>query len=153
MRKIKLIAGGKIKNSPFAPLVLDYTKRLKSSLELIEIDVKKSDNIEQVLKLEAEFILSKLNSHDYVIVLDERGKTFSSEQMAEKLQQIDLMEGRTPVFIIGGAEGFREDIRARAQEIWSFGKPTWPHLMVRLMLVEQIYRAEQIQAGHPYHRR
>lgn len=153
MRRIKLIAGGKIKNSSYASLVYDYEKRLASKIELFEINTKKTDSIPQTVQVESDFILSKISKDDFVIALDERGKTLSSEKIAEQIQTIDLMESRTPCFIIGGAEGLSEEVRNRADKLWSFGAQTWPHLMVRLMLIEQIYRAEQICKGHPYHRR
>lgn len=142
-----------MKNASYAPLFADYEKRLQAKLTLFEIVTKKADTIPQIIQLESDFILSKIIPSDYVIALDERGKTFSSEQIAAELEKIDLMEGRNPCFVIGGAEGLSEELRLRADQIWSFGSQTWPHLMVRLMLVEQLYRAEQISKGHPYHRR
>lgn len=153
MRPIKIIAGGKIKNSSYASLFADYEKRLSAKLTLVEISTKKSEHIPQIIQLESEFILSKITPQDYVIALDERGKTLTSEKFAETLNSIDLMEGRIPCFIIGGAEGLSDAIRKRADQLMSFGAQTWPHLMVRVMLVEQLYRAEQISKGHPYHRR
>ncbi|MCK5659603.1 MAG: 23S rRNA (pseudouridine(1915)-N(3))-methyltransferase RlmH, partial [Alphaproteobacteria bacterium] len=102
---------------------------------------------------EAPLILKKLIKPSFIIALDERGKTLTSPDFSKK---ISLWQNQAPgneiTFLIGGADGFDNKIRKKADFLMSFGKQTWPHLLVRVMLLEQIYRAQQILAGHPYHR-
>jgi len=147
MTHIDIIAVGRMKNTPYAELWDDYHKRLTTpwSVSLTELETRTQAE-------EIKNITDRLKSGGLIIALDERGKSLSSVDFADKMQGwIDT--GRTPIqFIIGGADGLGEDLRKRADYLLSFGIQTWPHLMVRAMLIEQIYRARQINAGHPYHR-
>ena len=144
MTRIEIIAVGRMKNSSFAGLWEDYLKRCTWPLALHELDVRQDH--------EHKKIMEKIRGDAFVIALDERGKSLSSASFAAKVQ--DLMDEGRPViqFIIGGADGLNDEIRKRADILLSFGIQTWPHMMVRIMLIEQIYRARQIVAGHPYHR-
>ena len=101
---------------------------------------------------EAALIAEKIPDGAYVIALDERGKALKSRSFAQKLS--DLADGgaRDIVFAIGGADGLDQSLRERADLMLGFGPQTWPHMLVRTMLAEQIYRAQSIIAGHPYHR-
>ncbi len=147
--KIKIIAVGKQKASPTLELCQEYLKRLKWPVSLIEVDAPKGSTSAQ----EAPLILKHLGKAGLVVALDERGETYTSPDFAKKLQNWQNMAtGNEVVFLIGGADGFAPEIRKSAQFLMSFGKQTWPHMMVRAMLLEQIYRAQQIIAGHPYHR-
>jgi 23S rRNA (pseudouridine1915-N3)-methyltransferase len=146
MTQIEIIAAARMKNSPFADLWQDYHKRMTDwKVTLIEIEGK--NQAEEIKKIQ-----EKIRDDAYVIALDERGKSMSSPDFAAKME--DLMgQGRNAVqFVIGGADGLGDDLRKRADTLMSFGVQTWPHMMVRVMLIEQIYRARQINAGHPYHR-
>lgn len=146
MSAITLIAVGKNKNtSPFYDLWNQYSKRLSGKVILHEIDARNT-------ALEQEKILEKINPSHPLICLDEKGKTYSSSQFAKKIESFQL-DGQSNIqFVIGGADGLNNEIRSKANLVMSFGAQTWPHMMVRVMLIEQIYRAQQILAGHPYHR-
>ena len=141
----KLIAVGRLKKSPHKELLDEYLKRIVTRFHLIELEQKHTPFEE------AKEILKKYNESEYLIVLDERGADFRSIDFARKIEQLQ-MTGTSITFVIGGADGVTNEIRQRADLVMSFGKPTWPHMLVRVMLVEQIYRAEQIIKGHPYHR-
>ena len=99
---------------------------------------------------ESERILAKLTPNDFVILLDERGKLLDSPALSRQLEQAFII-GKTPVIIIGGAYGVDDTITARANLIWSLSPLVFPHQLVRLILAEQLYRAQEIAAGHPYH--
>ncbi len=101
---------------------------------------------------EAVHLLAATAKCDNLIVLDERGANFSSAALAQKLQTMADKRGPLMGCIIGGPDGVSEAVRSKANLLWSFGQLTWPHRLVRVMLFEQLYRAQQILAGHPYHR-
>lgn len=144
MLSIELIAVGKLKNDPLVDTFDDYRKRLLSKFSLIELEGRTQG--EQLDK-----IREKLSGQAALIVLDERGKSLPSRAFAAKLEQIQLTHNHIQ-FVIGGADGLSDDIRRKADLLLSFGQQTWPHMLARVMLIEQIYRAQQILAGHPYHR-
>ena len=101
---------------------------------------------------ECAHLLKNLANDAVIIAMDERGKTLPSREFAQKFQNWQN-EGQSHVqFFIGGADGLNDEIRKRAQLLLSFGKQTWPHMLARIMLLEQIYRAQQILKNHPYHR-
>ncbi len=144
MLQLEIAAVGRLKNGPLADLYADYAGRLKGwQLNLHEIDDRKPPE---------PLMLSRLQNADYVFVLDERGKALGSDDFARKLQTLEDKGTGRVVFAIGGADGHGEAIRARADFLLSFGIQTWPHMLARVMLAEQIYRARQIVTGHPYHR-
>lgn len=151
MFKIDLIVVGKVKKGPWHDLQQDYIKRLKWPLTITEVESKYSDSKTQQ-DHEQRLILSRLDEDSFVIVLDERGDGLRSLDFSQTLEKIIDIGTSKISFLIGGAEGFTEDIRSRANMLLSFGQQTWPHVMVRVMLLEQIYRAQQISSGHPYHR-
>jgi len=143
--QIDLICVGKLKNtSAFYNGINDYSKRLQSKLKVIELTGHNQ-------KDEISKILSKIDDKAALIALDERGQNILSHKFASHLGGLSQKHSKLQ-FIIGGADGLDDEIRQRASLVLSFGKLTWPHMMVRLMLVEQIYRAQQILANHPYHR-
>lgn len=144
MLSIDLIAVGKLKNDPLADVFDDYKKRLLWKFSFIELDGKTQS--EQITK-----ISEKLNPQAALIVLDERGKSLSSRDFAARFDDWQTSHGHVQ-FVIGGADGLTDVIRKKATLLMSFGVQTWPHMMARVMLMEQIYRAQQILAGHPYHR-
>ena len=102
---------------------------------------------EELQKIEA-----KLDRSASLIVLDEKGKSLPSTHFAKKLEDLQQLKPGKIQCVIGGADGLSEDIRRRADLLLGFGAQTWPHMLARVMLVEQIYRAQQILANHPYHR-
>ena len=144
MLSIDLIAVGKLKNDPLLDVFEDYKKRLLWKFTLHELEGR--TQAEQLVKIN-----EKLNPNAAVIVMDERGKSISSRDFASKIDQWQIAHGNIQ-FVIGGADGLSDEIRKKASMLMSFGAQTWPHMMARVMLVEQIYRAQQILAGHPYHR-
>jgi 23S rRNA (pseudouridine1915-N3)-methyltransferase len=147
--KLRIIAVGRLKPSPMRELCDEYLKRITWTLRLDEIEAPKSSTPAQ----EAGLILSRLPKTPFIIALDERGESLDSLTFAKKINVWnDQSPGSEMTFLIGGAGGFNDEIRKKAKFLMSFGKQTWPHMLVRVMLLEQIYRAQQILAGHPYHR-
>lgn len=140
---IKIIAGGK-KNSGWAlGAISEYEKRLRKPFDVSWEFVEEEKLIK---KLEAW----PFDGLDFVICCDERGKNIASEDFAEKLEQ-GFLNGKNVVILIGGAYGFNDSIREKADFVWSFSKLVFPHALTRVMATEQIYRAMQILAGKPYH--
>lgn len=147
---MKLIAVGKLKKGPECDLFLRYQKRLHPQLEVIEVSQAKGSSLEQKRR-EAEALLGNCPSNSYVIALDEGGKSFSSISFSESMKNF-AETGREICFLIGGAEGLDSSVTNRADQIISFGIMTWPHMLVRVLLAEQLFRAQSIQRNHPYHR-
>ena len=143
--KIQIIAVGVLKNGSEKDLLEQYSKRLTYKLKIIEIDSR------QDKQASASAYLKFISDKDIVIVLDETGENLSSRAFAQKIGMFS-QTGKTINFIIGGANGIPEEIKQLAAFSLSFGKLTWPHLLVRALLVEQLYRAQQILGNHPYHR-
>ncbi len=138
------------------PVIVEYVKRLshytKFSIDVIaELKNAKNLSTEQIKTTEGDLILSKLATSDHVVLLDEKGKLRTSEQSAEWLQGIMNRGVKRLVFVIGGAYGFSEAVYGRANEKLSLSPMTFSHQMVRLIFVEQLYRAHTILAGQPYH--
>lgn len=154
--KLIIRAGGLLRTGPERQLVDDYIKRANGlinrcgflSLAEQEIDLKKSRNRAD----ETQKILAGLSSSVKVIVLDERGKTPTSRQIAKKLRETQGDGFESFVLAIGGADGFEPTGLPSGIERWAFGSQTWPHKLVRVMAAEQMYRALSILAGTPYHR-
>jgi 23S rRNA (pseudouridine1915-N3)-methyltransferase len=101
---------------------------------------------------EAARIIARIPPGATTILLDERGKSFSSQEFAGHLERLKGTAGRDVAIVIGGADGFEPAFRDAADLVVSFGRATWPHQMARIMLAEQLYRAATIMVGHPYHR-
>lgn len=147
--KIRIIAVGRQKSSPTQELCDEYLKRMKWPVSIKEIDAPKGSTSAQEMPL----IQKQLPDPAFIVALDERGETLSSPAFAEKLGKWQNQAPANEItFLIGGADGFDDGIRKKSNLLMSFGKQTWPHMLVRVMLLEQIYRAQQILAGHPYHR-
>src|SRR5262249_50192554 len=141
--KLTIVTIGKARTAEIA-LANGYIKRLKSGVAIKEITTGKTQ------KAEAEQILKSIPPKSFVVLLDERAKDLGSRDCAAKFAQ--WQERGSIAFLIGGADGVTDEIRKRADFTLGFGKLTWPHRLVRVMLLEQLYRARQINAGHPYHR-
>ncbi len=151
MFKIEIICVSKMRKGAFYDIVQNYQKRLQWPLAIREVESYYKTQA-QIQKDEEEKILACLKDGAVTIALDERGKSYKSIDFAKKLEKF-AMEGRTDLqFIIGGAYGLSDPVRQKADLLLSFGQQTWPHLMARAMLIEQIYRSQQILAGHPYHK-
>ena len=107
---------------------------------------------QKILEIEGQRILSKVGDRDFVIALAIEGKTFSSEEFSKQLEEASIKGFSTLTFIIGGSLGLSQGVKKRANLSVSFGRLTLPHQLMRLVLVEQIYRAFTIQQGSPYHK-
>lgn len=128
-----------------ADLVAEYLKRCRWTISFVEVDHSSK-------QAESQKILSYVAHDDYVILLDERGQSMTSPDFSRFIEEKQSLGLSSITFIIGGAEGPDLSIHQRADKKMAFGIQTWPHMFVRLMLVEQLYRAEQILSGHPYHK-
>ncbi len=157
---IAIISVGKLKEKYLKMGIEEYTKRLGSyaKIDLIEVaDEKAPENLsdadmEIVKKKEGERILAKIGADTYVIALAIEGKMKSSEQLADDLQSL-MTYGRSKVaFVIGGSLGLHDDVMKRSDEKLSFSKMTLPHQLMKLVLIEQVYRAFRIIKGEPYHK-
>jgi 23S rRNA (pseudouridine1915-N3)-methyltransferase len=155
---IKLIAIGKTDNESLKNLIVEYQKRLSFYItfdfECIP-DIKNAKNFseKQQKEKEGELILSKINNSDHLILLDENGKSFTSENYSDFLQKKMNAGIKNLVFIIGGPYGFSENVYARASEKIALSKMTFSHQMIRLFYIEQTYRAMTILKNEPYHHR
>jgi 23S rRNA (pseudouridine1915-N3)-methyltransferase len=138
---IKIIAGGRKSRGFVAEGVEEYARRLSGrfALEWRFVDDDKVDAA-----------VAGLGADEFVILLDERGKNISSTELAEKIAG-SMESGKRVVFVIGGAFGVNDVTRGRADFVWSLSRAVFPHELVRIIVAEQIYRARQILAGHPYH--
>lgn len=154
--RINLLCIGKTDDKEIANLVKYYQNRLPKhwNFEITEIsDVKNAKNLspELLKKEEAKLFLSQTENSDLVILLDENGKQFTSREFAGKIDSWMNSSVKKVSFFIGGAYGFSDEIYQRANEKMSLSKMTFTHQMIRLFFVEQIYRADQILQGKPYH--
>ena len=151
MKNVELIVVGKLSKGPLHELCKDFAKRISWPLKIHEIESKAKDP-KQVQDDEANKIIDKLSSTAFVVILDERGNGLKSLDFAKTIQNLQNSGENHMQFVIGGADGLTDAVRDQANFLLSFGQQTWPHMFARVMLLEQIYRAQQILAGHPYHR-
>ena len=157
---IRIIAVGKLKEKYWRDAVAEYSKRLGAYCSLEIIEVKESllranpsqADEEAVKAAEGEDILRHIGKSDYVITLEIKGKSLSSEQLAEKIAQLALDGKSTIDFVIGGSLGLSPKVSSRADLKLSFSAMTFPHQMMRVVLLEQIYRAFKINRGETYHK-
>jgi 23S rRNA (pseudouridine1915-N3)-methyltransferase len=151
--KITIIAINKFENSAQREIFDEYVKRMRG-VELKEIEFKRSKNLppEIVKEQEGELILKNCSKNSILIALDEFGKQYSSVDFAKMLADFSLNGDSNIDFVIGGAYGLSTKILQKARCKISLGKMTFAHLMVRHILIEQIYRAKSINSSHPYHK-
>ena len=150
---IKIITVGTIKEKYLKEAIDEYLKRLKkyTNIELIEVKDEGLVEEQKAINLEGEKISKYLSPKDYIITLEIEGKTFSSEEFASKLNQIQI-ETSNIVFIIGGSYGLSNEIKRMSKLHLSFSKMTFPHQLFRVFLLEQIYRAYKIMNNESYHK-
>lgn len=158
--KIKLVTVGKLKEKYLKDGIAEYVKRLNRfcKVEMIELaDEKTPDKAsdlenQQILEKEGNKILAKINEREFVIVLAIEGKQFPSEKFSQLMMDATVRGFSDITFVIGGSLGLSPTVKKRANLLMSFGKLTLPHQLMRLVLIEQIYRAFMIQQGSPYHK-
>lgn len=158
--KVKLITVGKLKEAYLKAAIAEYTKRLNrfAKIEIIELkdeptpEQLSESEMEQVLWKEGKRIEAKIGERDFVTVLAIEGKELTSEAFSQTLAKATVTGHSTLTFIIGGSLGLAPEIKKRAQLNLSFGRLTLPHQLMRVVLMEQIYRAFMIQQGSPYHK-
>ncbi|MBP5377545.1 MAG: 23S rRNA (pseudouridine(1915)-N(3))-methyltransferase RlmH [Bacteroidaceae bacterium] len=154
--KIVLLVVGKTVGKELTTLISDYAGRVTHYIpfEMVtipELKNTKSLSLEQQKQAEGELIMKQLQSSDYVVLLDERGKEMRSVDFAEWVEKRQQTVGKRLVFIIGGPYGFSKDVYDRKQEMLSVSKMTFSHQMIRLIFTEQLYRAMTIIKNEPYH--
>ena len=150
--RVLLAAVGKAKAGPEFDLFHQYLRRLTPPLTLREVEEKRPLAGPQLKAREAELLLACVPEGAVVVALDERGRDLGSEAFAERFRQWRDDGTGDLAFLIGGADGHGDAVRARAELLLSFGKMTWPHMLVRALLAEQLWRTQAILSGHPYHR-
>ena len=157
--KIKVIAIGKKNKGPENLLVMKYLNRIQafgkplgfSEIQLVEVDDRKNSSLKDYVAFIQE-TLNKNRQGIRVVVLDSKGQLFTSESFSEILSEFVSERVKEIFFLIGGSNGIPKEILKFADILISFGRLTYPHLLMRVMLLEQIYRATTIIANHPYHR-
>lgn len=158
--KIKIVAVGKLKEKYLKQGIDEYSKRLSKycKFEMIEVpDEKAPETLSpaemlHIKEREGAKILSKIGENDFVFALAINGKDYTSEGFAEMIDQVTLRGQSTVTFVIGGSLGLAESVLARSDQTISFGRVTYPHQLMRLILTEQVYRCFRIIHGHAYHK-
>lgn len=158
--KITVVCVGKIKEKYFTMAIDEYSKRLSRycKLNIIEVpDEKTPDNASeaeelQIKKKEGERILSHIKDSEYVIALAIQGKMLDSVELAKKLESLGTYGDSSITFVIGGSLGLADEVLKRANMKLSFSPMTFPHQLMRVVLLEQVYRAYRINYGEPYHK-
>ncbi|MDE6475360.1 MAG: 23S rRNA (pseudouridine(1915)-N(3))-methyltransferase RlmH [Erysipelotrichaceae bacterium] len=157
---IKLVVVGKLKEKALLMLTQEYIKRLApyTKLEVVEVADEQAPQTnsqaqnEQVKEKEGDRILAKIREKEYVILLDLKGEMLSSEQFAETLEKIQLYQSSEITFVIGGSLGISKAVIQRANMRWKLSDLTFTHQMVRILLLEQVYRSYKIRHHEPYHK-
>ncbi|UFJ40409.1 23S rRNA (pseudouridine(1915)-N(3))-methyltransferase RlmH [Brevibacillus humidisoli] len=158
--QIAIIAVGKLKEKYLKEGISEYSKRLSAycKLQIVEVaDEKAPENLsptemEQIKQKEGERILAQIKPDQYVIALAIEGQMWSSEKLSSELDRLALQGKSQIAFVIGGSLGLSEEVLQRANAALSFSKMTFPHQLMRLVLLEQVYRGFRISRGEPYHR-
>ena len=158
--RIAIAAVGRLKQGPERELAERYRKRAAdagrsaglAAFDVIEIRESRADNVGRRMLEESIAIANIIPDRAVTVILDERGESVSSASFAGHLQAWRTQSRPAAVFMIGGADGLAPSLRERANLAIAFGTATWPHQLVRIMLLEQLYRAVTMLSGHPYHR-
>lgn len=154
--RVTICAVGRLRAGPEKTLIDDYLKRFERTgralalgpVSITEVDERKGGGMQG----EAELLQRAIPSDSLICTLDERGRVMTSPDFADRLSVWRDDGNRDLTFLIGGADGLHPELRAKADFSLSFGKMVWPHMLVRVMLTEQLYRASSILSGSPYHR-
>ncbi len=150
--KLTIACIGRAGRGPERDLYEHYAGRIRWPLTLRELEEKKKLPPAELVRREGALLLSAVPDRAVLVALDRRGKVVDSEAFAQRLSRWRDDGVADLAFLIGGADGHGEPLLQKASLVLSFGAMTWPHLLARAMLAEQIYRAQQLLAGHPYHR-
>ncbi len=158
--RITIVCVGKLKEKYWKDAIAEYSKRLSRyhKLDIIELADEKTPETmskaqeQEVKKKEGERILKSIKEDAFVVVLAIEGKSLNSEQLADFMEKKAVSGVSHMVFVIGGSLGLSKDVMQCADDALSFSKMTFPHQMMRVILLEQIYRAERINRGEPYHK-
>lgn len=158
--KIEIISVGKVREKYIKLGIEEFQKRLQPYCTLLLTEVRdeaapdhlSEKQLEQIKDIEGERILQKIKDQAYVIALEINGDSWSSEQMASEMEKLALQGQHHIVFVIGGSNGISKEVLVRANKKLSFSKMTFPHQLMKLILLEQIYRAYKIQRNEPYHK-
>ena len=158
--KITILTVGKIKEKYLRDAIAEYSKRLNryAKLEIIEVaDEKTPDNASETVETniknkEAERLLKYIRDDAYLITLEIKGKQLTSEELAQKIDTLGVQGTSHIIFVIGGSLGLGEEVLKRSNYALSFSKMTFPHQLMRVILLEQVYRSYRIMNGEPYHK-
>jgi 23S rRNA (pseudouridine1915-N3)-methyltransferase len=158
--RLVVIAVGRLKQGPERELAATYCKRAQATgrglgfreIEIVEIRESRAQDPERRRIEESIAIANVIPERATVVILDERGQNLDSPALAALLRERRAQDRQAICFVVGGADGLAANLRDRADLRLAFGTATWPHQLVRIMLLEQLYRAASILAGHPYHR-
>lgn len=158
--KITVLTVGKIKEKYLRDAIAEYSKRLSryAKLEIIEVaDEKTPDNASETVETniknkEAERFLKYIRDDAYLITLEIKGKQLTSEELAQKIDTLGVQGTSHIIFVIGGSLGLGEEVLKRSNYALSFSKMTFPHQLMRVILLEQVYRSYRIMNGEPYHK-
>jgi 23S rRNA (pseudouridine1915-N3)-methyltransferase len=150
--RITIAAVGRLKAGPEQALAERFRARLAWPVAVREVDERRKLPAPALRRREGELLLGACPAGSVVVALDETGEALSSRRFAERIGAWQDQGAGELVFLIGGADGLDRAVLDRAALVLSLGPMTWPHLLVRGLLLEQLYRAQQILAGHPYHR-
>jgi 23S rRNA (pseudouridine1915-N3)-methyltransferase len=147
-----VLAIGRLRRGPLHDLQRLYAGRLAPPVTIVELEEKRPLPAAELKRREARLILAAVPADACLVALDEHGASVTSRAFADRLRAWRDHGTAAVAFAIGGADGLDASVVERADAVMSFGAMTWPHLLARSLLLEQLYRAQQILAGHPYHR-
>lgn len=158
--KIRIITVGKIKEAFYRDAMKEYLKRLQkyATVEIVEVADEKTieqanqAQIDSIKQKEAQRILQQIKENSYVIALEINAKQMASEELAEYIRELGIRGKSSIVFIIGGSLGLHDSVLERADHTLSFSKLTYPHQLMRVILLEQVYRCFRINSNEPYHK-
>ncbi len=158
--KITILTVGKLKEKYLKDAIAEYTKRLSAYCKIILVEVpdeKAPENLSekdklQLINKEGERLLQKIKDQQYVIALDLKGRQRTSEEFSKEIDNLQIIGKSDVVFIIGGSLGLSSSVLNRANTSISFSKMTFPHQLMKVILIEQIYRAYRIMRNEPYHK-
>lgn len=151
---IKILCVGKLKEDYLTSGIKEYLKRLDAweKVEIIEVKEYLSSDIKKVIEVEGDYLLDRIDKNDFVITLEIEGKMLTSESLASKIDQLYTYGNSNITFVIGGSYGLSDKVKSHSSLALSFSKFTFPHQLMRLILLEQIYRAFTINNHKEYHK-